>query len=325
MSIVERHQNITEAFEPLSASERLFEHDTETLKTALAVLRLGNHDDLHLPEFLDSPIGQRLSDKVAHTERLIFLLPAFPAKSSNRNKTESAEPDLGEYLGLSAINEMCATISRVYSPGAEVMICSDGRVFNDLVMVSDEDLKLYSRRIREIIEAEGMTHLRTYSLDDCHDILDAKQIREDLVEKYGPTIDDIRQQAKEDPSVRLMLNGIHRFMKDDLCFHFPELSKNQMMLRTKKLTYQVVQRSRSWDALLKTRFPDDLRLSIHPYPITHRKYGIKLVSSSDKWATPWHNVTIKRDGAYCLVGRDEALAMGARVKYFKDIYAYYEV
>lgn len=292
---------------------------------ALPVLRRGNHDDLHLEALLASPLGRRMARKVARGQRLTFLLPAFPAKSSNRDKTHGPAPDLGELLGLRNLDAMCGEISRVYRPGAEVVICSDGRVFNDLVMVSDEDLELYTRGVEAIIEREGLRHLRCFSLDDCEAILGREHLREDLVALFGPEIEEIRAAAKASPERRSMLDGIHRFMKDDLGFHHPELSRNQLMLRSKKLAYQVVQRSQSWDNLLETVFPEALRLSIHPYPIEHRKFGVKLVAGEDRWATPWHNVTVKQGGRFRLMKRREALALGATLEFHGGEYAYYEI
>lgn len=292
---------------------------------ALPILRLGNHEDLKLEELLASPLGRKLAKKVARGDKLRFLLPAFPAKSSNRDKTDGPAPDLGEYLGLKAMNEMCAEISRHHAPGAEVVICSDGRVFNDLVMVSDEDLEIYSQKIREMIEVEGFEHLSTYSLEDCAHLFDADRLKEDFVEQFGPSVEDIREAARQCPERRSMCNGIHRFMKDDLGFHFPELSKNQVMKRSKKLSYQVVQRSQSWDNLLETIFPDTLRLSIHPYPVAHRKFGVKLVATSDRWATPWHNVTVVEDGKARLMKRREALALGAQRELWNGKYVCYAI
>lgn len=306
-------------------SDEELAHGALTRAVARPVLQRGNHDSVALAELLESPLGRNLTRQVARGLALTFLLPGFPAKSSNRDKTEGPAPDLGELLGLSTLDQMCAEIGRVYAPGAQILICSDGRVFNDLVMVRDEDLRLYGRRIAEIIERERLTHLRTYSLDDCHELLDPGRIREHLVEAFGPRIEEIRQAAQDDPATRSMVNGIHRFMKEDLGYHFPALSKNQVMLRSRHLAYQVVQRSRAWDRLLETRFPGALRLSIHPYPIQHRKFGIKLVPSSDRWATPWHNVTVKEGGRYRLMKRAEALARGATLRFFRGMYAYYDL
>lgn len=289
-----------------------------------AVARRGNHRDLGADRLAASPLGQKIRRKMDRRRELVFILPAFPAKSSNRDKTAGAAPDLGEYLGLRNLDAMCAEIAAVYAPGARVVICSDGRVFNDIVMVSDADLDLYSRRIRKIIEARGLRHLETYSLDDCAGVFDPTRVREELVERFGPTLDEVRAQVRGGEHRRAMFNGIHRFVRDDLGFHFPELSKNQVSVRAKRIAYRVIRRSQSWDNFLETVFPETLRLSIHPYPIEHKKFGVKLVETSDRWATPWHNVVLKRAGSYRLVKRSEALAAGATLRLYDEEFAYYE-
>ncbi len=299
--------------------------NVDLAEIALPLLRRGNHDELRLTAFFESPLGRRLVNRVREKSRLVFLLPAFPAKSSNREKTVGAAPDMGEFLGLMSLNAMCAEIQEAYPPGAEVVICSDGRVFNDLVMVSDDDLELYCRGVKTIIETERLSHLKTYSLDDTGGMFASDRLRDDFVERFGPELQDVLDDAKACAQRRSMIDGIHRFMKDDLSYHFPDLSKNQLMLRSKKLAYQVVQRSQTWDNFLETVFPRSLRLSIHPYPIQHRKFGVKLVATSDRWATPWHNVTIKENGSYRLARRREALTLGATLNHHKGEYAYYEV
>jgi pyoverdine/dityrosine biosynthesis protein Dit1 len=75
----------------------------------------------------------KLLPLVAKQRSIELILPAFPAKSANRRKTLGILPDLGEYLGLARLQDLCDQIRAVYAPGAHVTICSDGRVFSDLV------------------------------------------------------------------------------------------------------------------------------------------------------------------------------------------------
>lgn len=295
-------------------------------KVLAAVAARGNHDVIDLAELETSPLGQRLARKMARGDKLTFLLPAFPAKSSNRDKTHGPTPDLGELIGLQNLEAMCAEIEAAYGPGAEVVICSDGRVFHDLVMVGEQELYDYARGIERMIEAYGLRHLRTYSLDDCEHLFEGDEpVQLQAATRFGPTVEDVRAAVKTSPERRSMFNGIHRFMKDDLAFHHEGISRSQLDKRAKGLTYQVMQRSQSWDNLLETIFPEALRLSIHPYPVAHRKFGIKLVPSSDRWATPWHNVTVKIGGRYSLMKRREALALGAELRMHDEEFAFYEV
>ena len=60
-----------------------------------------------------------------------LVLPAFPWKSVNKvEKVIGAVPDLGEEFALGRLNNICEDIKAIYSPGAYVLITSDGLVYN---------------------------------------------------------------------------------------------------------------------------------------------------------------------------------------------------
>lgn len=292
------------------------------MDTILAIVAsMGHQQDIDLRTFSQSPLCQSIEQAYLEKRKLTFILPAFPAKSSNRNKTHSPLPDLGELLALQRLQKMCEQIELIYSPGAEVIICSDGRVFNDLVNVSDQDLTLYDQKIISMLREFDLSNLKTYSLDDFY----KKNAKDRLLGEYAPALESIKEMVKTDSDALSMFNGIHRFIKDDLAFSSSFASKNQLHRESKEVAYQVIRRSRAWDNLLATVFPNTLRLSIHPYPLTHHKFGIELVKGQDRWATPWHNVVLKMRDSYQLVKRIEALRMGAKVQMFAGQYAYYEV
>src|SRR5215831_16193880 len=72
-----------------------------------------------------------------------FLLPAFPAKSPSPKKVLGRLPDMAEELALRFLDNVCDEIKQIYPPGARITICSDGRVFSDLVGVTDQDVTDY--------------------------------------------------------------------------------------------------------------------------------------------------------------------------------------
>lgn len=86
-------------------------------------------------------------------------MPAFPAKSGNYEKTHSHLPDFGEVESLRRLNEVAARIGEVYAPGAEFVICSDGRVFSDLVGVKENDVTDYAKEIKLIALKFSLKHL----------------------------------------------------------------------------------------------------------------------------------------------------------------------
>ncbi len=294
-------------------------------RTLELLLSMSSSESINIFELPNSAFSIKLAEKIHQHQELLFILPAFPAKSANLDKTSGPLPDMGELLALLNLNKVCREISSFYQPGAKVVICSDGRVFNDLVLVSDENLLLYKNKINQMIREFSLTHLEEFSLEDCMCESSFVKMREKLVLEFGPDLDSLKFKVKHEETALSLYNGLHRFIVEDRMFLEKEKTKSKISKESKVTTYQVMQRSQAWDKLLERYFADTLRLSIHPYPLTHHKFGVKLVKSSDKWATPWHNVVVKQGGHYQLRRRAEALSMGAEEKRYLGEYIYYEL
>lgn len=72
-----------------------------------------------------------VEDHVIKNETIPMVLPAFPFKSPNRkDKVIGSLPDLGEELALMHLNGLCESIAEIYEPGANVLLASDGLVYN---------------------------------------------------------------------------------------------------------------------------------------------------------------------------------------------------
>jgi L-tyrosine isonitrile synthase len=239
-----------------------------------------------------------------------FVLPAFPAKSPNNNKTMGYLPDLGEYLALQFLNDLCEKIRNIYTPGAKIIICSDGRVFNDLVKVSDSEVNAYNQAIQQIISTEGMTNITTFGLDDYYGNMSYEAMREKLINGHGDLLSVIKSQIKEHDSEKNLFNGIHRFIFEDHLTLMESISKNKLRELTKETAYQVIQRSHAWGAFVQKTFPSAVRLSIHPQCCGSEKLGIMLLKSKDRWATPWHRVVLFDGKEHILVRKKEAEEMG---------------
>lgn len=296
------------------------------LATLKALAKFSNHEEI-TENFHQIPIMRKIVEQMNDRRTLQFLLPAFPAKSPSSKKTSGIDPDLGEVIALNSLNEMCKKITQVYEPGAEIIICSDGRVFSDVVMVPDEIIDVYSNGIKNIITEFKLEHLSIFDMDDYYSDLKGHALRERLLWQYARSIDEIRYLVVNDEDFKGLFNGIHKFMVEDQMgiSENEGLSKNQINKKTKHLTYELLRRSDAWSRLLVEKFTDALRLSIHAYPLTNEKFGVNLVDSSDKWATPWHNVTVKKEDQFELMHLSKALEMGAKKEYFRGKYAYYQV
>lgn len=262
---------------------------------------------------LFSPVhASRIEAFVRNEEKIHFILPAFPAKSPNQEKTLGAEPDFGEVLALTSLQQLCDEIKAVHAPGAEILICSDGRVFSDLVGVPDSIVSRYSRGIERIIEQNEFMSLKTFHLENAFQAEDFDEMREELVTTHGQKVEQIREETKASLAARWLFNGIHRFVFEDKLGQAAHLSRERVRREAKEVTYKMIQRSNAWSRLVETIFAESVRLSIHPQVPQSAKIGIQLVPSENIWRTPWHSVALEDQGKFTLVRRRDAEAMGAR-------------
>jgi pyoverdine/dityrosine biosynthesis protein Dit1 len=242
---------------------------------------------------------------------ITVIIPAFPFKSQNNNKTIGVLPDYGEVLALRRLNDLCRNISEYYPPGSIMTICSDGRVFSDLLGIPESIVSAYHYGINKIISENNLDHLRTYSLDDagqpCTDVCD---LRSWLIGRYGEFCEalpnEVRSTDRPGPESQFLFNGIKRFLVEDQAVLHPEWSKTNLKKRCSQLSHSVIQRSRAWGNFLNEKFPDAIRLSIHPQPLYSNKIGIILLESNDQWRTPWHSAPMFDGSRFYLVRRIDA-------------------
>lgn len=250
---------------------------------------------------------------VSANEPIHFLLPAFPAKSPSPKKVLGRLPDMGEELALRFLEQVCAEIRQVYSPGAHITICSDGRVFSDLVGVTDQDVTDYGVEMEKLRARLGTTSLDWFSMEDLFETSEHSVMRSQLDRHYAEPLAAIRQRVNDHEQHRLLFNGIQRFLFEDRAASETDKSRTQVRNECKENTYLVMQRSDAWGRLLSDCFPGALRLSIHPQSPHAEKIGIRLGEASDSWITPWHGVAVERDGKFQLMRRSEAEELGARI------------
>lgn len=243
-------------------------------------------------------------------EPIKMILPGFPAKSPNRGKTLGALPDLAEKHALENLSMLCDRIRAVYTAGAEIIICSDGRVFADLVRIPDKDVTAYGDYLRKYAYTEHGAIFSFFNLDDAFEKIESHEIlREELLIHYGESIASLRRRCKEEKEAKEMYLGITRFIFEDYCgldaFH--DHSRTSIQKIARLVSYRVIQRSNAWSRLLKKRFPNAVRLSIHPQFRISKKVGVYLgETNGDCWLTPWHSVAIRDAGKITFCKRSDA-------------------
>ena len=245
--------------------------------------------DLHL---------QKIKSMVQQNKAITMILPAYPGKSPNRNKTLSKLPDLAEKHSIDNLYQLCLDIKQVYPPGGNICICSDGYVFSDLVRIPDPDVNLYTAEIINYYQQHYAGCFSFFDIKDAFPKLDClDSMREELMVCYGESLVSLSARAKTEKESLSMYQGITRFLSEDFngLAEFYGVSKTQIQKMAKSTSLRVIQRSNAWSQLLAEVYPDALRLSIHPQYRVSTKIGIKMADSDDSWRTPWHSVAVLKN------------------------------
>ena len=294
ISTLSANQKASEIIKILFENRRLLAHQQESE---------GNFSEEAEPHFTG------IVETIKRFEPLTLILPGFPAKSPNRKKTLGPLPDLAEKHALDNLFNLCQKIERVYSPGAKITICSDGRVFSDLVRIADSDVSSYGRQLKSFANTYYPHHFDFFNLDDVYpDIRDFEVMREELLIHFGESIETLRKRCKTEKHAEAMYKGITRFIFEDYSGleEFGDLSRNSIQNKARIIAYRVIQRSNAWTRLLEHHFPHAVRLSIHPQFRVSKKIGVFLVDTEDSWQTPWHAVAVKENGNIRLMKRSDA-------------------
>lgn len=256
----------------------------------------------------------RVARAVASGAPVTFVLPAFPGKSPNTAKVLGVLPDMAERLALRFLDDLAGRIAEAYPPGARILVCSDGRVFSDAVGIPDDHITAYQDAVRDLVGELPHRGVGLVTLDDLAEFagLGHEGMRAALCERYAEPLAALRERVRSGEEVALY-RAITRFLFED--GNTPRYTGSRAALQrdARARAYTVIQRSRAWGDLLAERFPDAVRLSIHPQPCGAPKLGIHLVETADNWLTPWHSVALWTGDRFVLVPRAEAERRGARL------------
>lgn len=271
----------------------------------------------HLPKIISA---------VENKKPVTFVLPAFPGKSPNPEKVLGPLPDHAERLSLHFLGTLCQQIKKFYTPGIKVILCSDGRVFSDVVGMKESHVTAYQVELDRLIKKMTPSCLSIFNLDDFYKEHNFAQMRDELMKRYGNSLDflkhKIRNGAKpsanpDEQEANLMYRGITRFLFEDAIYTGQTKSRTAIQTESRSKAYEVIRRSNAWSQLIKEYFPDAVRLSIHPQTCGSKKLGIRLIGN-ESWMTPWHGVAVESKNGYVLLKRSEAEALGAKLIYSSD-------
>jgi pyoverdine/dityrosine biosynthesis protein Dit1 len=239
---------------------------------------------------------------------------------------------MAERRALGFLQHLCDRVKRAYSPGARVILCADGRVFSDAVGMRDEDVTAYQDELSEIITEMGLSSISTFNLDKLYEGLSFDQMRAQLMAHHGEPLHRLREAVSrggknqecsvDDQEAHRLYCGITRFLLEDAMVPGQTRSRTALQKESRIRAYEVIQRSKAWGELVERRFPEAVRLSIHPQTCGAKKLGIRLIEP-DNWLTPWHGVAVDVGGRFVLLKRSQAEALGARLMHRKGRPSHY--
>lgn len=269
---------------------------------------------------------QKILAAVRKNEPVTFILPAFPGKSPNPEKVLGTLPDLAEKLALKFLGTLCQRIKKIYSPGIKLILCSDGRVFSDVIGMKESNVTAYQAEIDRLIKEMELSDISTFNLDHFYKDLHFVQMREELMKNFGQSLDFLKLKIRNGASPSAspaeqesnrMYSGITRFLFEDSMHAGQTKSRSAIQKEARAKAYEVIRRSNAWSKLIFEHFPAAVRLSIHPQTCGSTKLGIRLIGD-ESWMTPWHGVAVESKNGYVLLKRSEAEALGADLVYSSD-------
>lgn len=233
---------------------------------------------------------------VASNARILFVLPAFPFKSSNRDtKVLGTLPDMGEYLALRRLDSFLGEVEAIHPPGSRLICFSDGRVYCDHFRIPDETTSTFKSTVRTLYSSPRIVWS---DLDMFYPGLSDDEKRVELEGLFGASEAVVARRIVEDADFTEVYCGFKKFMTEELSVQkavLPEspskkLTAKQVRTLLSGVARRLMIRNYAYGAFVQMLFPVHVRLSIHPSTNT-RKFSLNLLGSSD-WGTPWHNCAL---------------------------------
>lgn len=274
-------------------------------------IRKEHPDDCYDKGGRDVLISQ-VSKYVLSNRKIILVLPSFPFKSQNRDNTLGDLPDMGEYIALEVLNSLCNNIRKVYKPGVDFVLASDGRLYSDLVGVSDDTVNSYRSELlrmnRDICEDSS---LRWFSLDEGIDSESGLDVREILERDYSNGLKIVMQEVKEDKDYLRLYIGFKNFALSEIVAQSLDCSNREMVRRAKGVAKRMMVRNFANARLLKENFPNMIRLSVKHHDTRKGLFAVNLMKVHTDIGTPWLNAVLKRrTGEYVYIKAGEARRLG---------------
>lgn len=230
-------------------------------------------------------------DYFIHNQKpIIFTMVGFPYKSSNTHeKVISSSADAAERYSLVYLQHFLDKIKKIYKPGVQLNIFTDGIIFGDLEYVSDEDIYSYEEALK--LMSYDLPDIKINTMRDLCPHESAQEIRKQIA-GLNPSGQDFYDIYKHDQKLK---DDAHILIQR-LAFELAQLALDQKTI--KNIALQQMHRGMQYSNFLKQFRPDQtINCSVHYQKNIDKKIGLKL---SDSCITPWHGVLVEKNGYFSI-------------------------
>lgn len=250
-----------------------------------------------------------------------FVMLGFPMKSKNdRDKVLGKLPDMGEQVTFANFKRFGDLIRAIYPPGIEMVMVSDGYIFNDILEIGDSVVEEYKEMTMDMSKN---TPVAWFDMTDFYNRKQAKStIREKIMAEFGITPDELQRRILFDMNVNYLYKGMSIFMEEEEAINvYP--SRNQLHKKAKLLTREMMLRNEAYSGLVRKEFSTHVRLSMHPSLNDGAKYSFQLVPSKagKAYHSPWHSALLLEGDDYSTIHKKDAIAAGYELQ-FRDGHPY---
>eukprot|EP01095_Lingulamoeba_sp_RSL-Kostka_P015351 TRINITY_DN7030_c0_g1_i1.p1 TRINITY_DN7030_c0_g1~~TRINITY_DN7030_c0_g1_i1.p1 ORF type:complete len:313 (-),score=91.38 TRINITY_DN7030_c0_g1_i1:52-990(-) len=226
-------------------------------------------------------LRERISEYTNNNEQIKFFFAGFPFKSPSPEKTIGKAMDKSEEISIDFLSQWIEKFNEIYERGANLTILSDGRVYNDLLGVDNEDVDNYNKDVRQYANSIN-SKINWFSMNDIfnkNNELTFDQVRESFMGKYGVTVEELKELIKTDPNKQKVYDVYRNSSSRD--------AQNKTEEELNQIALTMMLRHDALNNMTKEYFESYIRLSIHK-TTNNKKYGIQLVKDVCN-LTPWHS------------------------------------
>lgn len=250
----------------------------------------------------------RILPLLEQKKRLLFILPGFPFKDQNRFRVpyDASCVDFSEISFLVRLHNLIQALYQVHPFGAEAMVLSDGRLYQDIFYVDSKDVDDYQWRLydfRNKLNIQG-----DVSIIDLKDLIDRADENGEVSKIIECIEEVISNRFKREDFFQVLVQGMKwnmnsRKLLENYCdvdaWNIMRCSRNDIredllvawdwyhkLAEEAATKYAATNLMLKWTNLLQKFFPESIRCTVHPKEdqfALAMNYAWNGVAWSEKW------------------------------------------